>query len=119
VRWPSLRKASIATRCRANAASSRAAAAWRSLILVASGLSIQVHMREGFKSDVITLGLLEHVGFCDSRLQDAVVWRCRLGCEEHTVNNVIWRVGASVIILAILRLLRFRRKVTGSRPGTS
>ena len=30
------------------------------------------------------------------------------GCEEHTVNNIVWWVGAIVIILAILGFLGFR-----------
>ena len=31
-----------------------------------------------------------------------------IGCEEHTVNNIVWWVGAIVIILAILGFLGFR-----------
>jgi hypothetical protein len=31
-----------------------------------------------------------------------------IGREEHTVNNIVWWVGAIVIILAILGFLGFR-----------
>jgi hypothetical protein len=31
-----------------------------------------------------------------------------IGCKEHTVNNIVWWVGAIVIILAILGFLGFR-----------
>jgi len=31
-----------------------------------------------------------------------------VGCEEHIVNNIVWWVGAIVIILAILGFLGFR-----------
>jgi hypothetical protein len=31
-----------------------------------------------------------------------------IGCEEYTVNNIVWWVGAIVIILAILGFLGFR-----------
>jgi hypothetical protein len=31
-----------------------------------------------------------------------------IGCEEHTVNNIVWWLGAVVRILAILGFLGFR-----------
>ena len=34
--------------------------------------------------------------------------RTSIGSEEHTMNNIVWWVGAIVIILAILGFLGFR-----------
>lgn len=35
--------------------------------------------------------------------------RCTVGDEEHTMNNIIWWVGAIVIVLFILGYLGFGR----------
>ena len=41
-----------------------------------------------------------------ARAHDA--FALQFGCEEYTVNNIVWWVGAIVIILAILGFLGFR-----------
>ncbi|SEP26416.1 hypothetical protein SAMN02990966_04688 [Rhodospirillales bacterium URHD0017] len=66
-------------------------------------------MPEGVKSGVITLRRSGHVPVLAELQLDGAVCKVRhFGCEEDTVNNIIWWVGAIVIVLAILGYLGFR-----------
>jgi hypothetical protein len=61
-------------------------------------------------SDIILLAVpvrfLERGDGPGARARDASA--LSIGCEEHTVNNIVWWVGAIVIILAILGFLGLR-----------
>ena len=54
----------------------------------------------------VPVRLLESGDGPGARAHDA--FPLSIGCEEHTVNNIVWWVGAIVIILAILGFLGFR-----------
>ena len=54
----------------------------------------------------VPVRLLESGDGPSARAHDA--FALSIGCEEHTVNNIVWWVGAIVIILAILGFLGFR-----------
>jgi hypothetical protein len=75
-------------------------------------------MQSGSKGDVTMLGRRWTSGYASPAGRNAqgcgVVAQAHdasalsIGCEEHTVNNIVWWVGAIVIILAILGFLGFR-----------
>ena len=66
-----------------------------------------MQIREGFKSGVTTLGRGVPVPQLAEPQTDGAVWKSP-GWEEHTVNNIVWWVGAIVIILVVLGYLGFR-----------
>jgi hypothetical protein len=76
----------------------------------ASAVTSRIALAAGCASDIILLAVpvrfLEGGDGPGARARDASA--LSIGCEEHTVNNIVWWVGAIVIILAILGFLGFR-----------